>query len=149
ASNRTPASFAFASKNSFLWSGFVIFFLFAFVLLPVSTFATLIIPAAEDDMARYATAIVVCQGKAIESYWDNQAGQIFTLITVIPTEVLKGEVAEDAFTIKQIGGTVGNIRSWMNGSPEFSVGERVLLFLDTNPDGSASVASLYQGKFSL
>src|SRR5581483_856692 len=147
--NRTPASFTFAGEAALLWSGFIVIFLVALLLSSAPAFAMLIIPVSEDDMVRHATAIVVGQVRAIESYWDNQAGQIFTHITVTPQEVLKGEVAEEAFTVKQLGGTVGKMRSWVNGSPEFSVGERVLLFLDTNPDGSAGVAYFYQGKFSL
>ena len=118
-------------------------------LSPFSASATLVIPVSEEDMTRHATAIVVGQVKAIESYWDNQAGQIFTHIIMTPQEVLKGEVTEGAFTLKQLGGTVKHLRSWVDGSPEFRVGEKVLLFLDTNPDGSGCVVHLYQGKFSL
>ena len=148
-SNRKPASFAPPSKSFPLWSGFVAILLICFLFSPFSVSATLVIPVSEDDMTRHATAIVVGQVKAIESYWDNQAGQIFTHITMTPQEVLKGEFTEGAFTLKQLGGTVGHLHSWVDGSPEFRVGERVLLFLDTNPDGSVCVAHLYQGKFSL
>jgi Matrixin len=74
---------------------------------------------------------------------------VFTHITVAPQEILKGEIGDGDFTVKQLGGTVGHLRSWLEGSPGFLVGEKVLLFLDTNQDGSAGVAHLYQGKFSL
>ena len=148
-SNRKPPPFAPPGKSFPLWSGYVAILLFFFLLSPFSASATLILSVSEDDMTRHAAAIIVGHVKAIESYWDDQAGQIFTHIVVTSQEVLKGEVAEDAFTLKQLGGTVGHVRSWVDGSPEFRVGEKVLLFLDTNPDGSVCVAHLYQGKFSL
>jgi hypothetical protein len=64
-------------------------------------------------------------------------------------EVLKGELSEVEVTIKELGGTVGGLRSWIFGSPEFVLGERVLLFLTANPDGTMRVLSLYQGKFAI
>jgi hypothetical protein len=111
--------------------------------------ATVVIPVSEDDLAQSASAIVIGQVKGIESYWDQGARQVFTHITVTAQEVLKGAVRGSEFTVKQLGGVVGNVRSWVDGSPEFRMGEKVLLFLDTNPDGSVQVAQLYQGKFSL
>lgn len=138
------------SHNRFTFrSRLLIILLTALVLSPLSASATVVIPVAEDDLAQQATAIVVGQVQGIESYWDENTQHVFTHITVAPQEILKGEIGDGDFTVKQLGGTVGHLRSWLEGSPEFIVGEKVLLFLDTNPDGSAGVAHLYQGKFSL
>ncbi|MDD1679225.1 MAG: Ig-like domain-containing protein, partial [Methanomicrobiales archaeon] len=52
-------------------------------------------------------------------------------------------------TFKQVGGTIGDLHSWIIGSPEFSINERVLLFLTQNKDGTLRVAHLYQGKYSI
>ena len=127
----------------------LILLLTALVFSPLSAFATIVAPVSTDDLAQHAAAIVIGQVKGIESYWDAGAQRVFTHITVTPQETLKGEIGDGDFTVKQLGGTVGHLRSWLEGSPEFLVGEKVLLFLDTNPDGSATVAQLYQGKFSL
>jgi hypothetical protein len=148
-SNRKPVSFAPPNNRFPSWFCFFATLLTSLFLSPFSAYATLVIPVSDDDLARHATAIVVGQVKGIESYWDAGAKQTFTHITVTPQEILKGAIGDGDITLKQLGGTVGHLRTWLEGSPEFIVGEKVLLFLDTNPDGSAGVASLYQGKFSL
>jgi matrixin/all-beta uncharacterized protein len=149
APHRRSAFFVFSNNSPTLRSSFLAILLTALLLSPFHASATVIIPVSEDDLARHATAILVGRVKGIESYWDAGAEQVFTHITVTPQEILKGALGEGDITLKQIGGTVGNLRSWLEGSPEFIVGEKVLLFLDTNQDGSACVAHLYQGKFSL
>ena len=111
--------------------------------------ATVIVPLSESDLTQQATAVVVGTVDAIESYWDSQAEQIFTRVTISPHEVLKGSLAPGPLTLKQHGGTVGNRQAWLDGSPQFTRGERVLLFLDAHTDGSARTAQLYLGKFSL
>jgi hypothetical protein len=50
-------------------------------------------------------------------------------------------------TIRQPGGRVGALESWVDGGPEFHVGEKALLFLRVAPDGTLRVAHLHQGKF--
>lgn len=132
-----------------VWSHFLANVFTLLLLSPLVAHATLSIPVSEDDLAQYAAAIVVGQVKEIESYWDDNAKQVFTHITVTVQETLKGDVNAGEFTVKQLGGTIGHLHSWVVGSPEFTVGEKVLLFLDTNADGSAGVAHLYQGKLSV
>jgi hypothetical protein len=144
-----PAFFTLSNNRLALRSRFLVILFTALLFSPFSVSATVITPVSEDDLARHATAILVGQVKGIESYWDAGAKQVFTHITVTPQEVLKGDIGDGDLTLKQLGGTVGQLRSWLEGSPEFIVGEKVLLFIDTNQDGSACVAYLYQGKFSL
>ncbi len=116
---------------------------------PFITNATMIVPVSTTDLAQQAAAIIIGEVKAIESYWDDTAQQVFTHITLTPQEVLKGTIANGDLILKQVGGVVGNRRTWLDGAPELTRGEKVLLFLDTNPDGSAGIAQLYQGKFSV
>ncbi|HYM01001.1 MAG TPA: putative Ig domain-containing protein [Blastocatellia bacterium] len=51
--------------------------------------------------------------------------------------------------LKEPGGEFGNIGSYLFGTPLFSVGERVLIYLDTWADGSLRVRDMFLGKFSL
>jgi hypothetical protein len=111
--------------------------------------ATTVIPVSDRQLAEHALAIVIGDVHAIESYWDGGPGQMFTHITLSVHEVLKGTLPDGELTIKQVGGTVGDLQSWVDGSPEFVRGERVLLFLRSNPDGTLRVAHLHQGKFSI
>src|SRR5919108_95876 len=52
-------------------------------------------------------------------------------------------------TVRVLGGRVGHHAAWVEGSPEFRRGERVLLFVSAYRDGTARVAHFYQGKFSI
>jgi hypothetical protein len=111
--------------------------------------ATIIVPTEDAQLIRQARTIVQGQITKIESHWYAAKTQIYTHVGVRVEEVLKGELPEVEVTVKQLGGSVGGLRSWVFGSPEFVVGERVLLFLTANPDGTLRVLGLYQGKFSI
>jgi hypothetical protein len=111
--------------------------------------ATIIIPTEDHQLIRQASTIVLGQVTGIESHWYAAKMQIYTHIRVRVEEVLKGELPEIEVTLNQLGGSVSGIRSWVFGSPEFVLGERVLLFLTRNPDGTLRVLNLYQGKFSV
>jgi hypothetical protein len=111
--------------------------------------ATIIVPTEDHQLIRQASTIVLGQITKIDSHWYAAKTQIYTHIGVRVEEVLKGELSEVEVTIKELGGTVGGLRSWIFGSPEFVLGERVLLFLTANPDGTMRVLSLYQGKFAI
>src|SRR5439155_1420235 len=52
-------------------------------------------------------------------------------------------------TLRQPGGRIGTVHSWIDGSPEFLIGERVLVFLRVSRDGTLRVLQLYQGKLSV
>lgn len=119
------------------------------ILHPRTTTATIIVPVSEADLTQHATAIVIGTVTNIESYWDPSAQQIFTHITVSPQDIVKGTLTPGDLVLKQPGGTVGYRHSWLDGSPSFIRGEKVLVFVDRNTDGSARVDQLYLGKFSL
>ena len=111
--------------------------------------ATIIIPTEDRNLIRQATTIVLGQVTRIDGHWYAAKTQIYTHIGIRIEEVLKGELGDAEITIKQLGGVVGGLRSWIFGSPEFVMGERVLLFLTPNSDGSPRVLNLYEGKFSI
>src|SRR5436309_8385391 len=111
--------------------------------------ATTVVPVADADLVSTATAIVMPCVKAIESRADPATRRIFTVITLDVRDSLKGEIPLGPLTIRQLGGRVASMQAWVEGSPEFTVGERVLVFLSRNADGTLRVAHLYQGKFSI
>ena len=110
--------------------------------------ATTVVPVTTEDLARDADAIVIGSVTAITSAWRDAESRIVTYIALSLDDVLKGAPRRQ-LTIRQAGGTLGDLHAGIDGSPEFEVGERVFLFLHRNPDGTARVAHLYQGKFSL
>ena len=135
-----------------LWA--VLGAMFMALIFPAQSFATLVVPVTDTDLIEQDAAIV--QGQivsitSVESQGYNQnAPQIFTLVRLTVQEVLKGRlIRPHSLTIKQLGGRVGDSQYWLEGSPEFFVGENVVLFLSLHPDGSPRVAQLYQGKLTI
>ena len=114
-----------------------------------SAFATTVIPVADDALIRDAVAIVLGRVQRIESRWKPRRARIVTAITLSVDEVLKGDPGVTEITIRQLGGEVRGLHSWIEGSPEFHVGEKVLVFLRHNADGTLRVAHLFQGKLSV
>jgi hypothetical protein len=133
---RLSAALTFALLMSSVWS-------------PVPAQATVVVPMADEVLTEQADAIVIGRVATLESHWDSRTGQIFTHITLSVEEVLKGDVSEGPLTLKQPGGSVGDLHSWIDGSPEFTQGEKVLVFLTVDAEGAFRVAQLYQGKFSV
>jgi len=98
-----------------------------FVAAPAS--ASVVIPPADDDLIVYADAVILGRVTDIESH-DNRLGKLSTYITFAIEEILKGSFAKSTLTIRELGGQVGGMAGWIFANPEFTVGERVLLFLD-------------------
>ena len=94
-------------------------------------------------------AVVLGRVTALESHWDAARGQIFTDVTLAVEEVLAGPALPASVTLRQPGGRIGAVHSWIDGSPEFLIGERVLVFLRVSRDGTLRVLQLYQGKLSV
>ena len=112
-------------------------------------FATTVIPVPEPALTRDAAAIVIGHVLRIESHWDQTQQRVETDITISVDEVLKGQLAATEITLRQPGGRAAGLESWLEGSPEFERGEKVLVFVRQRPDGTLRVAHLFQGKFSI
>jgi hypothetical protein len=103
-----------------------------------------------DDQQLLATsaAVVVGTVTAIES-GESSTGAIQTYVHIQPSRVIKGDIGGEPFVLREPGGSFGERREWVYGAPEFWVGERSLLFLSRNADGTLQTNSLSMGKFTL
>src|SRR5262249_15016396 len=103
------------------------------------TLATSAMVPSADELALGDRAIVLGHvTNGASSYDDAQRG-IFTYITLQVSQVYKGNLALGSLVIKEPGGVIRDRGSLIFGIPTFSVGEQVLLYLDTWPDGSLRV----------
>src|SRR5688500_11494304 len=100
--------------------------------------ATVAVMSSDAELAQTSRLIVQGEVRSMGSQWDGE--EIFTYIEVGVGRVLKGRIAGKTIVVKQPGGSVGEITAWVHGAPQFQIGERVLLFLDTWPDGALRVA---------
>lgn len=126
-----------------------LFVFFGLLVGPQRVSATSVVLPSDDAMVIGARGIVRGSVLAIHSQLAAPGTDIFTYVTVDVSEVLKGAIPAGKLMLKQPGGVYGERHSVFYGSPQFTVGEEVLLFLDTWADGSLRVHQMFLGKFSI
>jgi len=98
------------------------------------------------EMTRRADRIVVAQVVSTKSAWDANHRFIHTNIELKVEEVWKGTSAEREIIV-QSGGVVDDMEMHVHGMPQFTVGEKTLLFLAGRD--APQVVGMSQGKRSL
>jgi hypothetical protein len=103
-----------------------------------------------QELTMKASSIVIGKVEGATSSWDAANKEIYTFYTITVSQPVKGAKGGETITIRQLGGTVGNIASIVPGMPSFKKGEEVVLFL-TQKDaaGYPWVLGLQQGKYSV
>jgi len=102
------------------------------------------------ELATKSNAIVMARVEDQSSRQDAGNKEIYTYITVSVLESVKGAKGEKTITIRQLGGSVGNLISAVPGMPSFKAGEEVVLFLSAKDRaGYPWVMGLQQGKYSI
>jgi hypothetical protein len=114
------------------------------VASPVAT-ASLVRALDLTALIADADRIVVADVVSVQAAWDATHRSIHTTVEIAVRESWKGDVPVDGrLTIRQPGGTVGDIEMTVRGMPVFAAGERSLLFLHR-----AHVVGMSQGKRNL
>lgn len=137
--------------NRVLNQKFLRLFLFlAICLVPAhSAFATTVVMPTDTSMVIGSRAIIGGRVLNMETALDTQTNRIYTYITVRVQEVFKGEIHERKIVLKEEGGQVAGRGSLIFGTPEFTVDEQVILYLDTWADGAYRVHQMFLGKFNI
>jgi matrixin/putative Ig domain-containing protein len=112
------------------------------------TKATTAIMLSDAELIVHSRLIV--SGSVISVVSDlDSSGMVWTYVEVRTRRVLKGALLERTIVLKQLGGTAGESGVRVAGQAGFTIGERVLLFLNTGADGSLHVAHGFMGKYSV
>src|SRR5262249_43886971 len=106
-------------------------------------------PFADESLVVGARVIVTGQVDSVKSLADESGERVFTYSSVRLDQVLKGDIAGREIVLKAEGGDTPTIGSRIFGTPRFEVGERVLVVLDTWPDGSLRTYQMFLGKLSI
>ncbi len=112
-------------------------------------FSTSVIIPSDDDLVISARAIVTGTVLSMGTGFDDEQERVYTYVTLQVEDVLKGAITQQEIILKQEGGQFGDRGEILYGTPDFSVGERVLVYLDTWADGSLRVHQMFLGKFSI
>lgn len=101
-----------------------------------------------SDLTKESTAVFYGKCSKIRSEWNETKDIIFTQVTVVPEEYIKGNLGTEA-VITVPGGRVGDIIYEVSEMPLFTEGEEVVAFVWTNPAGKNLVTGGFQGKMKI
>src|SRR5262249_37581160 len=111
--------------------------------------ATTVVMPTDLDLIIGARGIVRGKVVSINAAFDDKTGLVSTYVKLSVRQVLKGDIAPGELILKEPGGQTGTRVSVVFGAPQFEIGEPVLVYLDTWPDGSLRVHEMLLGKFSI
>ena len=100
----------------------------ALVLSAASAGATTLIRQGLDRLTIGSETIVQASVLDIHSYWNTDHQFILTDVHVRPSQVLKGDPAEDV-TFTVMGGSIGEVTTLVIGGADFAPGFEYVLFL--------------------
>ena len=110
--------------------------------------ATTVIPPTFEQLVKQAELIF--QGTVTESrsVWEGEGGQrhIETYVTFKVEDNVKGN-AGASYTIRMLGGTVGDETMEISDAPKFKVGDRDILFVEHNYDQFVPLVGIGHGRF--
>ena len=101
-----------------------------------------------EQLARQADLIVKGRIQDIRNQTSQDRSAITTVV-VLPIEKQWKGPNVSMVTVRQPGGSAGEITQRVMGLPEFAVGEEVVLFLRKQADGRYATVGGKQGKFTV
>ncbi|MGH9337836.1 MAG: hypothetical protein ACRD21_29130, partial [Vicinamibacteria bacterium] len=119
------------------------------ILLPVTTFASVVTYMDTETLTRLSPVIVHGRVSGIASLEASDGAGIFTEVTLEVWEVFRGPANLGSLRIRLLGGRVGGREARVFGSPPFGVGEEVVLFASPAKAGWLTVTGLFQGKVGI
>lgn len=109
-----------------------------------------VLPVSEEELTQRATVIVTGTVDEVESRYDDQQRTIFTYVGLQLDQVLKGDPGSNHITIRQMGGTVGDERVEVFGSPTYELGDEIMIFAGPLGDtGYYGVLGIFYGKYDI
>lgn len=120
----------------------------AFVLAAtVPSAASTFVLMSAAQLAAAANGAWLARVQAVASGMTPE-GHIYTYVTLLADNKLSGPAEmPDRLVLRELGGRVGDTDMVVYGSPEFSVGERVVVFLEQADDGTFRTYQHAMGKF--
>ena len=122
----------------------------ALFLTALSARATTVIPPTFDQLVSDAEFIFQSNVTGVRSQWIGEGGQrqIVTYVTFKVEDAVKGSPGA-SYTIRMLGGTVGDITMAISDAPKFQVGDRDILFVENNGTQFIPLVGIMHGRFHI
>ena len=110
--------------------------------------STTVVPPTFEQLVQQAELIFQGTVTDSRSVWEGEGGQrhIETYVTFKIEDSVKGE-AGASYTIRMLGGTVGDETMEVTDTPKFKVGDREILFVEHNNDQFVPLVGIDHGRF--
>jgi hypothetical protein len=110
--------------------------------------ASTVIPPTFDQLVQQAELIFQGTVTDVRSVWEGEGAQrhIDTYVTFQIGENMKGNPGA-SYTIRILGGTVGDETMEVTDTPKFKVGDRDILFVEHNNDQFVPLVGINHGRF--
>ncbi len=118
------------------------------LVLVAAARATTVIPPTFDELVAQAELIFQGTVTDVQSQWVGEGGQrhIVSYVTVQVEDPIKGNPGK-SYTIRMVGGTVGDETMEVSDSPKFKKGDRDILFVEHNGTQFIPLVGIMHGRF--
>jgi hypothetical protein len=96
------------------------------------------------DLVRDADRVVHARAVDKDVFWDPTGTQIQTDTTFEVIDEAKGQ-GPKRLVVNMLGGQMGQVEMFAEGTPTFDVGDEVVLFTSPRPDGKKNLVGFSQG----
>jgi len=112
--------------------------------------ASTVIPPTFDQLVQQAELIFQGTVTNVRSVWEGEGAQrhIDTYVTFQVQDNVKGS-AGTSYTIRMLGGTVGDETMEVTDTPKFNVGDRNILFVEHNYEQFVPLVGIKNGRFQV
>src|SRR5437867_11309553 len=110
--------------------------------------ATIVVPPTFEQLVQQAELIFQGTVTDVRSVWQGEGAQrhIDTYVRFQVDENVKGN-ATSSYTLRVLGGTVGDETMEVTDSPKFKVGDREILFVEHNNEQFVPLVGINHGHF--
>ena len=124
------------------------FFVATFAIALIGIKATTVVPPTFDQLVQQADVVFQGTVSDVRSVWEGQGAQrhIETYVTFQVAESLKNN-AGSSYTMRMLGGTVGEDSLVITDAPNFHVGDQEILFVEHNYDQFVPLVGINHGRF--
>jgi hypothetical protein len=128
------------------WFGCLV--LAAALALPAVAGASTFLALSPEELVAESAAVVQGEVLQVNSFWHASGRVIVSEALVRVEEVVVGD-APSVVVLRSHGGEVGGFTVVAHGFPTFRVGERLLLFVESEADGASEVTGYRQGQYRI
>jgi len=102
--------------------------------------------AATEDLAQRADVVVVGKVTEVKSKWTADRSRIYTNVTVLVNEHIKGDASRQSVVIATPGGEVDGVGEVYSHTARFKTDEQVVVFAAVDQQGQLRVVGGDEGK---